>query len=62
MLKFVKNHLETIDGVAIYPMVSLILFFVFFVALFAWVATASKAHIREMRELPFNDQPQDCNP
>ncbi|MDG1571116.1 CcoQ/FixQ family Cbb3-type cytochrome c oxidase assembly chaperone [Robiginitalea sp. M366] len=57
MLKFVKSHLETIDGVATYPLISLMLFFVFFVLLFWWVATTSKAHIKEMSEMPLDDQP-----
>jgi len=60
MLKFVKQHMETIEGVANYPMVSLLIFFVFFVLLSWWVATASKDHVREMEELPLdeNDQPK----
>ncbi|MBT8187618.1 MAG: CcoQ/FixQ family Cbb3-type cytochrome c oxidase assembly chaperone [Croceitalea sp.] len=58
MLKFVKNHMETIDGVATYPMISLLIFFVFFTILFWWVFTASKAHIKEMGELPLDNDNQ----
>jgi cell division septal protein FtsQ len=51
--------MESIDGVATYPMISLLIFFVFFVVLFAWVFTASKAHIKEVSELPLeNDNHQ----
>ncbi|MBC2838656.1 CcoQ/FixQ family Cbb3-type cytochrome c oxidase assembly chaperone [Robiginitalea sp. SC105] len=57
MMKFVKNYMETIDGVASYPMISLLIFFVFFVVLFWWVLTASRQHIREMSELPLEDEP-----
>lgn len=56
MLKFVKGYMESIDGVATYPMISLVIFFVFFIVLFWWVFTASKSHIKEMSELPFDDQ------
>ena len=56
MLKFVKSHLETIEGVATYPLISLTIFFLFFVGLFWWVFTASKGHIKEMSELPLDDQ------
>ncbi|WP_420602906.1 CcoQ/FixQ family Cbb3-type cytochrome c oxidase assembly chaperone [Flagellimonas sp.] len=57
MLKFVKNHMESIEGIASYPMISLMIFFVFFVLLFWWVFTATKEHIKEMGELPLdNDQ------
>ncbi|NJB35300.1 CcoQ/FixQ family Cbb3-type cytochrome c oxidase assembly chaperone [Croceivirga sp. JEA036] len=58
MLKFVKEHMQTIDGVATYPMISLLIFFVFFTLLFWWVITASKAHIREMGELPLDKDNQ----
>lgn len=55
MLKFIKGNLENIDGVAIYPMISLLIFFVFFVVLFWWVFTAKKAHIEEVSNIPLND-------
>ena len=59
MLKFVKSHMESIDGIATYPMISLLLFFVFFTLLFVWVLTASKEHIKELSEMPLDDnQPQ----
>ena len=63
MLKFIEGHLDTIEGVATYPMISLLIFFVFFAVLFWWVLTASKEHIREVSELPLDDrQPQNPNP
>lgn len=55
MLKFVKGHMESIDGIATYPMLSLIIFFAFFIVLFWWVFTASKGHIQKMSELPLED-------
>ncbi len=55
MLKFIKNHMESMDGIATYPMISLVIFFVFFALLFWWVLTASKQHIKEMSELPLDD-------
>lgn len=58
MLKFVKNHMESIEGIANYPMISLLIFFVFFVLLFWWVFTASKAHIKEMGKLPLDKDQQ----
>ncbi len=56
MMKIVKSHLETIEGVATYPVISLLIFFVFFTLLFWWVLTTSKERIREMKELPLDDQ------
>ncbi|MGB5818959.1 MAG: CcoQ/FixQ family Cbb3-type cytochrome c oxidase assembly chaperone [Saonia sp.] len=58
MLKFVKNHMESIEGIATYPMISLLIFFVFFTLLFWWVFTASKEHIKEVSELPLDDNNQ----
>ncbi|ALM08111.1 cytochrome C oxidase subunit IV [Sediminicola sp. YIK13] len=55
MLKFVKNYMETIDGVATYPMISLLIFFVFFAILFWWVFTASKEHITEVSRIPLEE-------
>ncbi len=55
MLKFVKHNLETITGVAIYPIISLLICFTFFVGLFFWVYTYKKDTIQELSEMPFKD-------
>ncbi len=55
MLKFVKGNLENIDGVAIYPIISLLIFFVFFVALFWWVFTAKKEQIKNVSHITLDD-------
>lgn len=55
MLKYVKGNLENIDGVEIYPIISLLIFFVFFVALFWWVFTVKKTHVKEMSNIPLTD-------
>ena len=54
MLKFVKGNLENIDNVQIYPMISLLIFFIFFVVLFYWVITAKKEHISEVSNIPLD--------
>ena len=59
MLKFIKGNLENIDGVQIYPMISLMIFFVFFVVLFWWVFTAKKEHINEVSRIPLDNQNED---
>lgn len=55
MLKFIKGNLESIDGVAVYPIISLLIFFIFFVALFWWVITAKKQYINEISALPLDN-------
>jgi cbb3-type cytochrome oxidase subunit 3 len=54
MFKFIKGHLETITGIEIYPLISLIIFFTFFVALFWWVFTAKKDYINKVSNIPLD--------
>lgn len=61
MFKFIKGNLENIDGVSIYPLVSLLIFFIFFVGLFLWVITAKKAHIDEVSNIPLEDDTINTN-
>ena len=50
--------MESIEGVAIYPTISLLIFFIFFLVLGWWVFTASKAYIDEVSELPLDKDNQ----
>lgn len=56
MLKFVKHNLESIAGVEIYPILSLLIFFIFFVVLYAWTYTYKKEKITEMSNIPFSGE------
>ena len=57
MLRFIKGNLENIDSVEIYPIISLLIFFIFFVGLFFWVITMKKSHVEEVSNIPLeNDQ------
>jgi cytochrome c oxidase cbb3-type subunit IV len=55
MLKFIKHNLETISGVEIYPIISLLIFFTFFVGLFFWVFSYKNERIKELSEMPIKD-------
>ncbi|MFY0604724.1 MAG: CcoQ/FixQ family Cbb3-type cytochrome c oxidase assembly chaperone [Flavobacteriaceae bacterium] len=55
MLKFIKNHMESITGIEIYPLISLLIFFTFFVLLFWWVFTAKKEYIQTVSNIPLED-------
>ncbi len=55
MLRFIKQNLATIDGVAIYPIVSLVTFFTVFVAMVFIVMKMSKKNIEEVSNLPLED-------
>ncbi|MFD0963798.1 CcoQ/FixQ family Cbb3-type cytochrome c oxidase assembly chaperone [Pseudofulvibacter geojedonensis] len=54
MLKFVKQHMATIDGVEVYPIISLLIFFIFFIALFWWVVRSKKEYIEKVSNLPLD--------
>ncbi|MEI8279211.1 MAG: CcoQ/FixQ family Cbb3-type cytochrome c oxidase assembly chaperone [Bacteroidota bacterium] len=51
-MKFI-NYLEHITGVGIFPLISLIIFFVFFTVLLLWVSKADKKYINMMKSIPF---------
>jgi cytochrome c oxidase cbb3-type subunit IV len=57
MLKFIKSHLDTIAGVEIFPLISFIIFFVFFLVLLVWVFRADKRYIMEAEQLPLDQDP-----
>lgn len=49
-----KHYFEIIDGIDIYPIISLLIFFIFFVLLFIWVIRVDKQYIKDMEELPLD--------
>jgi len=55
MFEQIKHNMETIAGVAIYPVVSLLIFFFFFVGLGFWVFSYKKEKINELSQIPFQD-------
>jgi len=56
MLKFIQHHLDTIAGVGIYPVLSFVIFFGFFVVMLWWVRSVSRAHITHMSTLPLQEE------
>ena len=48
MLKFIKHHLDTITGVEIYPIISLLLFFMVFASMLFIVWKMPKKNIEEL--------------
>ncbi len=59
-MKIVTHTLEQIPGIEIYPIISLLLFFVFFMIVGYMGLTADKEHIEEMKNLPL-DKNNDLN-
>ena len=58
MYKFIKQYAETIDHAAIYPMISLFIFFLFFVVLMLFVVKMDGKKIIELSNIPLEkDEP-----
>lgn len=55
MFEQIKHNMETIAGVAIYPILSLLIFFAFFIGLGIWVFSYKKDKIEEMSQIPLRD-------
>ncbi len=56
MFEQIKHNMESIVGVAIYPILSLLIFFLFFLVLGIWVFSYKKEKIEEMSQIPLNDK------
>lgn len=53
-MKFI-NYLESIAGIEIFPLISLAIFFTFFVVLTIWVLKVDKQRILKMKNIPLNE-------
>jgi cytochrome c oxidase cbb3-type subunit 4 len=53
-----KNILQNIDHIAVWPVISFVIFFIFFLCLLLWVITADKKVIDKMKGLPFENNKQ----
>ncbi|MFM2225389.1 MAG: hypothetical protein RJA07_1591 [Bacteroidota bacterium] len=52
MFKFIKQYADNMRYAAIYPIVSLIIFFAFFVGLLIVVKRMRKEHVDELANMP----------
>jgi cytochrome c oxidase cbb3-type subunit IV len=50
-----KNVLQSIENIEIWPVISFLIFFIFFLCLLWWVFTADKKFIEKMKMLPMED-------
>jgi cbb3-type cytochrome oxidase subunit 3 len=59
MLKYIKEHASSIEGINIYPIFSLLVFFIFFVVLLYYVKNMDKKKIEEISNLPLDSDTKD---
>ncbi len=50
-----KEILQSIDNIQVWPVVSFVIFFLFFLILLGWAITVDKIFIRHMSEMPLDD-------
>lgn len=55
MYKFIQKYTETIKGAEVYPMISLLIFFIFFVVLIWFVLKMSKERIDILSHIPLDE-------
>ena len=60
MFKFIKQYAEKIDHAQVYPLISLIIFFLFFVVLLFLVKKMDKASITALSNIPLEEK-QEAN-
>ena len=56
-MKFI-HYLENISGISIYPLTSLLIFFVFFIVLLWFVLKTDKQYLKEIEQIPFDNNKQ----
>lgn len=55
MLKFISHNFDGMDGIEIYPIISMLLFFIVFVTMLIIVIKMPKNRIDEISQLPLDN-------
>lgn len=55
MLKYIKGHMTSIDGIEIFPIISLIIFVAFFVGVIVYLIKADNKKINELKQMPLDE-------
>jgi cbb3-type cytochrome oxidase subunit 3 len=51
-----KDVLQSIEGIEIYTIISMLIFIVFFIGMIIWLFKVDKKYIKDMSELPLNEE------
>lgn len=59
MFKFIQKYAETMENASMYPILSLLIFFIFFAVLIYFVAVMDKKSVQVLSNIPLdnNDEP-----
>lgn len=61
MLRNIKHHFDSIDGIEIYSIITTLAFILVFVGMVALVFLLKRKYIEEGRNLPLEDDDSDIN-
>lgn len=61
MFKFIKQYAEKIDHAQVYPMISLVIFFLFFLVLLYFVKKMDKERINILSNIPLDEIKEPTN-
>lgn len=56
MFRFIKKYAETMQGVDIYPIISLFIFIIFFVTLIVFVKKMDKEVVQKIANIPLDNE------
>lgn len=61
MLKYIKQYAASIQGIDIYPIISMSIFVLFFIAVIYYVTKMNKQKVEQLRSLPLDlvDEPKE---
>jgi hypothetical protein len=51
-----KEILQSIEGISVYPIISLLVFVLFFAIMLVWLFKVDKNYIKKMENLPFEKE------
>lgn len=57
----VRDVLQSLEGIELYPIISLIIFVSFFAALIIWMIKVDKKYIKKMKNLPLEKENESEN-
>ena len=55
MLKFIKHHFDSIDGIGLYGIIATLIFFVVFITMVVMVMMMKKKYMEENAQLPLDE-------
>lgn len=55
-----KELLQSIEGIEVYPLISMFIFIALFIGVVVWILKLDKKYLKEMETLPFEDN-EDIN-